>query len=69
MYIMTLERAIDIFEAYPMQIDGTHEEALEVLLNAVKYYRAKLNDRLPNGGMVSHEAKHSMQPTLKHDTE
>lgn len=64
---MTVERAIDIFEAYPMQIDAVHEEALDVLLNAVKFYRAKLNDRLPNGGMVSHGAKHSMKPTLEND--
>lgn len=29
--------------------------------------RAKLNDRLPNGGMVSHGAKHSMKPTIEND--
>ncbi len=37
------------------------------LLEENKRLQSLLNDRLPNGGMVSQEAKHSMQPTLEND--
>lgn len=48
---------------------NTIRESVEILLAECKALQSKLNDRLPNGGTVSHESKHSMMPTLKHDTE
>jgi hypothetical protein len=67
---MTLEHAIiNLLNKRENSHDIVFTESINVLFGEISRLNNKLNDRLPNGGMVSHEAKHSMQPTLKHDTE
>ena len=64
----------DMYENLQKMIDGyslrpaKRRELGLSLQSELSKLKALLNDRLLNGGMVSHGAKHSMQPTLKHDT-
>jgi len=70
---MTVDEAIAKIESdmYDPEYDIHHttRNAIEMVLEDYNRIKQLLNDRLPNGGMVCHEAKNPMKPTLKHDTQ
>ena len=65
---MTVDEAKEIAIAVNGMESDSIDRALVLLMLENNRLQELLNDRLPNGGMVSHGAKHSMQPTIKNDT-
>lgn len=64
---MTIEEAKEIASRCLVKPCDDKEMALKKLFNENERLQSLINDRLPNGGMVSHGAKHSMKPTLEND--
>ena len=65
---MTVDEAKEISIAVNGMESDSIDRALVLLMLENNRLQELLNDRLPNGGMVSHGAKYSMKPTTKNDT-